>query len=811
MNTKHKYISLAMGVYLATLGIAAGSDIPATVESQRSVEIKPVEAFRYFHQRVPQHKVVMATDKNYYLAGETIWLQAYLVSAQSHKPDTVSQNLYVEFINSGNELKEFLILKLNNGVASGSIQLPPTLPGGNYQIKAYTNWMINFPDDFHFVKDVFVKTPNEENFVERDVIRKNQRFNEKLTELQDQHQFAFFPEGGNLVAGIENRVAFMAADATGAGVEANGIISDGQGNEVARFSTVHDGKGLFSFVPVAGRTYNARVQFAGGGNKNVPLPGILPSGYVFRIDQQGDSLRLAVRTPVNPQHFAQSDKILILGHTRGELRYVENSRLVNNAFETTISSRIFPDGIAHFTLFGPDDRPIAERLVFVNNDRGFDPDAPLPFSFTEDNGDLLVNFYLPLPADTLKNTSRFVLGVTTEGDPRFATYHNLATQLLLTSDLGKSISDPWFYLEENTKERAQLLDLLMMTHGWRRFDWTALLNRELPELRIAEQQGLTLFGKISPVSSARPTGKIRVELSVGVAENRQLLNATTTEDGYFNFTGLNHAGTYTALISVARDRRGRIFEVNLFDRLRQSQAFRPGPLTMLHAVTERGPNWQPLPRQSFWQRVLSRDAAARRTQEPASMFGEPDQKIYVGDLDIAYTNVFDILRDRVTGLNVVGGQIVLRGVTSFMMSSEPVFFIDEVQVSRPAFLQVPVSEIERIEVLRSGASTAILGTRGGNGALLIYTKREMHQRQHSFEFQLRGYHTPAEFFQTRIQIEKPAYQQVPRTVLWAPMLEPDANGKVQVRLPAQENQGNLIFRFEGIDADGQPTYIKFGR
>jgi len=811
MNTKYKYISLAIGVYLATLGIVTGSGTPGAVESPRALELKPVDAFRYYHQRVPQHKVVIATDKKYYLAGETIWLQAYLVSAQTHKPDTVSQNLYVEFINSGNELKEFLILRLQNGVASGSIQLPPTLPGGNYQIKAYTNWMINFPDDFHFVKDVFVKTPNEENFVDRDIIRNNRRFNNRLTELQNQLQFAFFPEGGNLVAGIENRVAFMAADATGAGVEATGIIADGQGNEVARISTVHDGKGLFSFVPVAGGTYYARVQFAGGGNKNVPLPGILPTGYIFRIDQKGDSLRIAVRTNVNPEHFAHSDRILILGHTRGELRYVENTRIVNNSFETTISSSIFPDGIAHFTLFGPDDRPIAERLVFVNNDRGFDPDAPLPFSFNEENGDWLVNFYLPLPADTLKNTSKYVLGVTTAGDPRFATYHNLTTQLLLTSDLGKSISDPWFYLEENTKERAQLLDLLMMTHGWRRFDWTALLRRELPELRIAEEQGLTLFGKVTPVSSARPTGEVRVELSVGTEEDRQLLNTTTTDDGYFSFTGLNHSGTYTALISVARDRRGRIFEVNLFDRLRQSQAFEPGPLTMLHAVTERGPNWQPKPQAGFWQRFFSREATPRRSRERASMFGEPDQKIYIGDLTIAYTNVFDILRDRVTGLNVIGGQIVLRGVTSFMMSSEPVFFIDEVQVSRSTFLHVPVSEIERIEVLRSGASTAILGTRGGTGALLIYTKREKHKRQHSFEFHLRGYHTPAEFFQTRIQIEDPAYQKVPRTVLWAPMLQPDANGKVQVRLPVQENPGNLIFRFEGIDADGHPTSIKFVR
>jgi len=776
--------------------------------SGEGISSGPVEAFRHYHQNVPQQKVVLVTDKQQYLAGETIWIQAFLVSARTHKPDTVSNNLYVEFVDASNNLQEFLILKLENGFASGSINLPDSFPGGNYQLKAYTNWMINFDKDFHFVKDVLVVTPNEENFVERDVIRQNRRFNTILEEQKEQMQFAFFPEGGNLVAGIENRVAFMAANAIGTGVGAKGVVVDQGGREVANVQTYHNGKGIFNFVPQAGMNYTARIEFENGEKQTVSMPSVMPMGMVLRIDNRGDTLNINVKANLPPNQLATSSRILLLGHTRGNLRYAEEANLVDNRFDVSIPSNVFPDGIAHFTLFDSNGQPLAERLVFVNNDRGFDPYAPLPFSIQQEDGQQVLNFYMPKAADTLR-TSAYALAVTTLGAENNEIEHNIVTHLLLTSDLGRIIDAPWYYLSQNDPERVKRLDLLMMTHGWRRFEWGNLLEGILPPLRVAEQTGLTLFGQITPISSARPTGRIAVELSAGIQERRARMSTTTTDEGFFTFSGLDFSGVYTAMISVGRDRRGRIFEVSLFDRLRQSESFILNAQTIMQPTTERGPNWQRKPQPNFWQRLLTRDIPARRSREPVSMFGTPDQQIFLNDLDVTYTSVFDILRDRVTGLNVVGGQIVLRGVTSFMLSSEPVFFVDEVQVSRGAFLGVPVSEIERIGVLRAGASTAILGTRGGNGALLIYTRREIHQRQHSFEFQLRGYHVPDEFFQSRIQVDNADYNHIPRTMLWAPMLKPDANGKVQVILPEGIDAKNLRYVFQGLDADGQPAFIQF--
>ena len=59
----------------------------------------------------------------------------------------------------------------------------------------------------------------------------------------------FYPEGGPLVAGVENRVYFAAHSTLGKPIHVAGQILDQQGREVARAETVRDGLGSFRFTP----------------------------------------------------------------------------------------------------------------------------------------------------------------------------------------------------------------------------------------------------------------------------------------------------------------------------------------------------------------------------------------------------------------------------------------------------------------------------------------------------------------------------------------------------------------------------------
>jgi len=89
----------------------------------------------------------------------------------------------------------------------------------------------------------------------------------------------------------------------------------------------------------------------------------------------------------------------------------------------------------------------------------------------------------------------------------------------------------------------------------------------------------------------------------------------------------------------------------------------------------------------------------------------------------------DALQGRVAGVtvsNVVSGpggetKIRIRGTNSLSGSNDPLYVVDGVALN--SIGDLPVEDIESIEVLKDASSTAIYGSRGANGVVLITTKR----------------------------------------------------------------------------------------
>ncbi len=101
----------------------------------------------------PQEKVYLHFDKPYYMAGETMWFKGYLFDGTTHKIDSVSRVLYVDLIdNTKGKIIASRTLKCE-GSTHGDFLLPDSLAEGVYHIRAYTNYMKNFSEDFFFHQD----------------------------------------------------------------------------------------------------------------------------------------------------------------------------------------------------------------------------------------------------------------------------------------------------------------------------------------------------------------------------------------------------------------------------------------------------------------------------------------------------------------------------------------------------------------------------------------------------------------------------------------------------------------------------------
>lgn len=97
----------------------------------------------------------------------------------------------------------------------------------------------------------------------------------------------------------------------------------------------------------------------------------------------------------------------------------------------------------------------------------------------------------------------------------------------------------------------------------------------------------------------------------------------------------------------------------------------------------------------------------------------------------ANASVIQNLQGQVAGLNISTGSgqpgadstIILRGVGSINGNVEPLFIVDGIPVDEDGFRSINQNDISTIDVLKDAAATSIYGNRGGNGVIVITTKR----------------------------------------------------------------------------------------
>jgi hypothetical protein len=154
LDIKRGYIDVNREGIVSNAGdlVVAGAMFEARLADQLPFNYKPGDALKLLE--VPpiarqkmfqlQEKAYLHTDKPYYYPGDVIWFKAYMNYGSPERMDTLSRVLYAEFINPSKNIIQTQIVPINYGVADGYFKLPDTLATGNYSIRAYTNWMLNY-------------------------------------------------------------------------------------------------------------------------------------------------------------------------------------------------------------------------------------------------------------------------------------------------------------------------------------------------------------------------------------------------------------------------------------------------------------------------------------------------------------------------------------------------------------------------------------------------------------------------------------------------------------------------------------------
>ncbi len=116
-----------------------------------------VTALQDMKARLPVEKLYLQTDKPYYNTGDTIRFKAYLLNADFLVPSIRSGLLYVELDDVNGKAVKQIMVPVNAGLAWGDL-VPDEkeIREGSFTLRAYTNWMRNFGEDYIFKKNIYI-------------------------------------------------------------------------------------------------------------------------------------------------------------------------------------------------------------------------------------------------------------------------------------------------------------------------------------------------------------------------------------------------------------------------------------------------------------------------------------------------------------------------------------------------------------------------------------------------------------------------------------------------------------------------------
>ncbi len=778
---------------------------------------KIVAKFESFQQHSPQEKAYLHLDRPYYSVGETIWFKAYLINSGSHTADSVSKTLYVDLVDKATG-KVVLLKKneLKGGLGEGDLVLKDSLKAGEYLLRAYTGWMRNFSDAFFFHRDipVFKADAPPPSFPTN----------------ADEIDVQFMPEGGQLVWGLEGRVAFKATNILGKGVDIRGALLNQANDTLTGLSTLKFGMGYFTITPEIGQKYRIEIRKPDGKIGVYDLPEPQKEGVVMTVDNMSNKDNVRVIVKHNKTLPATSEMALI-AQTRGEIMYAAKTSMAKKMSLFSIPRVKLPEGITQFTLFDENGQPVCERLVFLNKNRQLSvqiqPDKPVYKLREKVELELTVKDNEGNPV-----SGSFSLSATDAGQvlEKEVNGSDIRSFTLLTSDLKGTIEQPSHYFDSQNPNSARDMDILMMTQGWRRFVWKNVLQDSLAQRKFFVEEGISFSGKVVR-NNKKQTGKVKLTFMMEAKDStRSFLSGETTETGEFAVLNLNLRDTTSLLVQAITERGNRNFNIVL-------DPFQPATVTVtkipfnsmqfdaaeLAQYLKRAEEYLRIERQirQSREKMLQEVVIKAKKRDPEkedsrrSMYGTPDASIKLDMMNSAGAqSIFDILQGRVAGVTVSGSgfnrTVQIRGAANFSGVVEPLFVLDGMPVDKATIMNIPPVDVEAIDVLK-GASAAIYGSRGGGGVIAILTKRGGSNYDWSKDItpgtlvtKVLGYSPVREFYAPRY--DKPAPEHVRPdfrpTLFWAPMIETDREGKAKVSFFTSDAQTNLHLRVEGMTANG---------
>jgi len=389
--------------------------------------------------------------------------------------------------------------------------------------------------------------------------------------------------------------------------------------------------------------------------------------------------------------------------------------------------------------------------------------------------------------------------------------------LLLTSELKGYIEQPNYYFANITGKTKADLDLVMLTHGYRRFEWKQLLNDAYPQITFQPESNLEITGLAKSIG-----GKPLVNASVSLIplHGEQFMSALTDDKGRFRFTNLVFSdtakfilqavnakgGSYTKLVynkerpepavapivSFQKDTTAQLMSAYMDNNRKQQDEIAEygtinGKMLKTVIINEKKPDednpYHNLVSPQFADQIIHSDEMAK-----GGTFPEKIQGVLHG------------------GHIAMGGAPGSEAYAILSGASGPMKIILDGADMGFDLNKITGLDIESVEVLKSPGASGIYRTM--NGVLIINTKKGLQPEDIAsigvLPISPKGFYIAREFYspkydQSNLTNNRPDLRS---TIFWKPELVTDKNGNASFEYYNADDKGSYRIVVEGIDDKG---------
>ena len=795
-NKKLKYF------FALFVGLLSGFSLYAQNNNLQNM----VSSLNAYSSRHLEEKVFIHTDRSYYLCGQILWFKAYVEDAINNHPLSVSKVVYVELLNKEHDPVMQAKIAIKNGNGNGSFSLPLTLETGNYELRAYTNWMKN-DSAFRFFKKIIT------------VVNTTQNLDTTIVHNHFKYEAQFFPEGGNLVSGLKSIVAFKINDNYGNGVDAQGVIVDQSNDTVLHFQPSHFGMGKFGFTPENGKNYHAIISFADSSSLVKNMPEAYRDGYVMHLEDAGNNLKISVSSSGQ-----NSSGLYLIAQANQMVVASESAKIENGNADFSINKSELNDGVTRITLFNENRQPLCERLYFKR------PAKKLLINAKADKSIYNKRNPVDISLSTSDESSKMLPGNLSVSVYRLDSLNerekgNIFSYLWLTSDLKGYIQNADYYLENDNAETNEALDNLLLTQGWRKFDWDQLANKS-SFTYMPENQGHIITGKVTNETTGQPAPNVLVYLSVP-GRLVQLYACKSDAQGliHFNMENFYGAGQVVLQTNTSED---SIYRLQIFTPFSDSNS------------------GEDLPRLTVSEESGDQLADANLHMEIENAYHENDlqkmypllidtlpfyqkpYKTYLLDNYTRFTTMEEVMREYVSEVNVVrrnkhyhfntfnnaGFELQNLQPTERTMMEDPLIMLDGVPVfDVDKIIAYDPLKVQKLEVV---AARYILGPIRADGIVSYTTYKGdlpgFSLNPHDVILDYDGLQKQRIFYSPDYSTDNARQSRLPdfRDVLyWSPDVNTNTMGEGKISFFTGDIPGKYLVELQGISPNGDAGSSSF--